>query len=43
MNLGPGLIDLLRCFSGAGVRFMVVGAQAMAFHGVPRDTADLDI
>ena len=27
----------------AGVRFMVAGAHALALHGVPRATGDIDI
>ena len=30
-------------FCDAGVRFIVVGAHAMAVHGVPRATGDLDV
>lgn len=35
--------DFLRCLLDAGARFLVVGAHAMAVHGVPRATGDLDI
>lgn len=35
--------DLLAAFLEAGVRFIVVGAHAMAVHGVPRATGDLDV
>jgi hypothetical protein len=35
--------DLLAAFLEAGVRFLVVGAHAMAVHGVPRATGDLDV
>ena len=35
--------DLLIALHGAGVRFIVVGAHAMAVHGVPRSTGDLDV
>ena len=35
--------DLLEALSAEAVRFLVVGAFAMAFHGVPRATGDLDI
>jgi hypothetical protein len=35
--------DLLRALRDAGVRFLVVGAHALAAHGVPRVTGDLDI
>ena len=35
--------DLLVALHDAGVRFIVVGAHAMAVHGVPRATGDLDV
>jgi hypothetical protein len=36
-------LDFLRCLVEAGARFLVVGAHAMAVHGVPRATGDLDV
>jgi hypothetical protein len=35
--------DALSALLASGVRFLVVGAHAMAVHGVPRATQDLDI
>jgi hypothetical protein len=35
--------DLLHALLEAGARFLVVGAHAMAVHGVPRATGDLDV
>ncbi|WP_396224675.1 hypothetical protein [Gemmatimonas sp.] len=35
--------DLLAEFGRADVRFLVVGAHALAAHGVPRATVDLDV
>jgi len=35
--------DLLTALLGAEARFLVVGAHAMAVHGVPRATGDLDV
>lgn len=35
--------DVLACLLEAEVRFMVVGAHALAVHGVPRATVDLDV
>lgn len=35
--------DLLRAFVDEGVRFLVVGAHALAAYGVPRTTGDLDV
>ena len=34
---------MLVALHDAGVRFIVVGAHAMAVHGVPRSTGDLDV
>lgn len=35
--------DLLAALTETGVRFLVVGAHALAAHGVPRVTGDLDL
>lgn len=35
--------DLLRAFVDEGVRFLIVGAHALAAYGVPRTTGDLDV
>jgi hypothetical protein len=35
--------DLLAALIAAGARFLVVGAHALAVHGVPRATGDLDV
>lgn len=35
--------DFLAALLGAEVRFLVVGAHALAVHGVPRATGDLDV
>jgi hypothetical protein len=35
--------DLLSALLAEGARFLVVGAHAMAVHGVPRATGDLDV
>jgi hypothetical protein len=35
--------DFLAALLEAGARFLVVGAHAMAVHGVPRATGDLDV
>ena len=39
----PEFIELLRAFSAADVRFLVVGAYALGLHGRPRATGDLDV
>ena len=36
-------VDLLRAFVAHDVRFLVVGAYALAVHGRPRATGDLDV
>lgn len=36
-------IDMLSALSEAGAEFLVVGAHALAAHGAPRATGDLDI
>jgi hypothetical protein len=41
--MNPDFVDLLRAFVGADVRFLIVGAYALAIHGRPRATGDLDI
>lgn len=34
--------DVLGALAESGARFLVIGAYAMAVHGVPRGTQDLD-
>jgi hypothetical protein len=41
--MNPDFVDLLRAFAAADVRFLIVGAYALAVHGRPRATGDLDI
>jgi hypothetical protein len=36
-------VEMLSALSAAGAEYLVVGAHAMAAHGVPRATGDLDI
>lgn len=36
-------VDLLSCLRAEGCQFLVVGAHALAVHGAPRATGDLDI
>jgi len=35
--------DILSAFDDSGVEYLVVGAHAMAFHGVTRSTGDIDL
>ena len=41
--MNQDFLDLLTALVQAGARFLVVGAHAMAVHGVPRATGDLDV
>jgi hypothetical protein len=41
--MSPDFLDLLRAFSDAEARFLVVGAYAVGVHGRPRATKDLDV
>jgi hypothetical protein len=41
--MNQDFVDLLRAFIAADVRFLIVGAYALALHGRPRATGDLDI
>ena len=42
-GLNDDFLDMLRALAEAGAEFVVVGAHAMAVHGVPRATGDLDV
>ena len=42
-DLGSDFRDLLRVFIDREVRFLVVGGYAVAVHGRPRATGDLDV
>jgi len=35
--------DLLALFNGHKVNYLIVGAHALAFHGAPRYTGDMDV
>ena len=41
--MNQDFVDLLRAFVAADVRFLVVGAYALAVHGRPRGTGDMDV
>ena len=41
--MNQDFVDLLRAFIAAEVRFLIVGAYALAIHGRPRATGDLDV
>lgn len=41
--MNPDFVEMLSELSAAGAEFLVVGAHALASHGLPRATGDLDI
>ncbi len=41
--MNPDFVDFLAALLATEARFLVVGAHALAFHGVPRATGDIDI
>lgn len=43
MKLSPDFHELLECFATHNVRYLVIGGWALAAHGVPRMTKDLDL
>lgn len=43
MELNPGFQGFLRSFVAHDVRFLIVGGDALAAHGHPRYTKDLDV
>jgi hypothetical protein len=42
-DLNADFKDLLVCFGREGVEYVLVGAYALAFHGAPRATGDIDV
>jgi len=43
MEVQPDFRELLALFNDHRVSYMIVGGYALAFHGAPRFTGDLDI
>ena len=41
--LNPDFRDMLSCLNAEGVDFIIVGAYALAAHGLPRATGDIDL
>lgn len=41
--MNEDFLDMLRALQSAEARFLIVGAHALAGHGLPRATGDLDI
>jgi len=43
MEVQKDFKELLELFNGHNVEYMIVGAYALAYHGAPRFTGDIDI
>ncbi|HLC40767.1 MAG TPA: hypothetical protein VJO34_03960 [Methylomirabilota bacterium] len=43
MEAQPDFKELLTLFNAHHVEYMIVGGYALAFHGAPRFTGDLDL
>ncbi len=43
MNIHPDFEELLRLLEEHGVEYMIVGGYAVAYHGHPRFTKDIDV
>ncbi len=43
MNTHPDFEELLRLLEDHGIEYMIVGGYAVAFHGHPRFTKDMDL
>jgi hypothetical protein len=43
MEVQPDFRELLALFNGHHVEYLIVGGYALAFHGAPRFTGDLDV
>jgi len=43
MEVQPDFKDLLELFNAHKVKYMIVGGYALAYHGAPRYTGDIDI
>jgi hypothetical protein len=42
-GLNEDFLDLLRAMEAEKAEYVVVGAHALAVHGIPRATGDMDI
>ncbi len=43
MNIHPDFEELLRLIEEYGIKYMIVGGYAVAYHGYPRFTKDIDL
>jgi hypothetical protein len=42
-EINEDFVDMLAALQKNGARFVVVGAYALAVHGIPRATGDIDV
>jgi predicted nucleotidyltransferase len=42
-HLPPDFREFLACLNAAGVEYLLIGGHAVAFHGYPRVTSDMDV
>ncbi len=43
MEVAPDFDEFIACLTAHGVEFVIIGAYALAYHGAPRLTGDLDV
>ena len=43
MEVAPDFDEFIGCLTAHGVEFVIVGAYALAYHGAPRFTGDLNV
>jgi hypothetical protein len=43
MDLAPDFDEFIDSLPAHGAEFLIVGAYALAFHGAPRYTGDIDV
>jgi len=43
MEIYPDFLELFELFNAHNVEYLVVGSYALAFHGAPRNTGDIDV
>lgn len=42
-HLPPDFRDFLACLNDAGAEYLLIGGHAVAYHGYPRVTSDMDV
>jgi len=43
MEIYPDFLELFELFNAHSVEYLIVGGYALAFHGAPRNTGDIDV